>query len=187
MNCSLNSDRLDDSESYYYQSSLYLRSTLPEPLQPRPPRHQTLYLQRIHNYNIYKTKHQTPTKNKTIVHPRIALIQTPYLAYNCPRQNIQQITRQALVQIPFRLRRQHNARELRRHGIKYIAPIDRPPHVRRDLGNLLRIAQILREGPRTPERQGDGDRNLDRYRDAYGEELEAARRNKAEKRWFDIH
>ncbi|KAL2018162.1 hypothetical protein VTK56DRAFT_1187 [Thermocarpiscus australiensis] len=91
-------------------SSLYLTSTLPEPLQPRPPCHQTPRPQRIYDHDIHKTKHQTPTKNKTVVRLRIALVQIPHLAHNRPRQNIQQITCQALVQIPLRPRRQHNAR-----------------------------------------------------------------------------
>ncbi len=56
-------------------SSPYLRSTLPEPLQPRLPCHQSPHPQRIRDHDIHKTKHQTPTKNKTVVRPRIALVQ----------------------------------------------------------------------------------------------------------------
>src|SRR5690606_25948862 len=76
--------------------------SLAEHLEPRPPRHQGPRPQSIHDDHIDKAEHQAPSKDKTVIRPRIARVELLDLADDAPRQHVEEVARQTLQEIPLR-------------------------------------------------------------------------------------
>lgn len=118
--------------------------------------------------NIDKAKHQTASKDEAMICPRILLIQMSNLTYNRPRQNIEQVARQTLVQIPLGPGRLQHGGELGRHCVEDVAPVNGPPHVRGDVRDLARTANVQRKRPGAKDGEKDGDGDLDEEGDEEG-------------------
>lgn len=105
--------------------------------------------------NIKETKDQTPTKHKALMRPRIPRIQLQNLTDDRPRQHVEQIARQALVEVPRWLRREQKRRELRRGSVADVAGVDCAPHVCRYVCDSRGGAEP--ERVRTTTKEGEED------------------------------
>lgn len=82
-----------------------------------------------------------------MVRPGVARIQLDNLAHDGPWQDVEQVAYQALKEIPLRPGGEQHRRKLRRHGVEDVAPVDRSPHVCRDIGHGVGAAQVVGERP----------------------------------------
>lgn len=94
-----------------------------------------------------------------MISPRILLVQIRDLTNNRPRQNIQQIGCERLVEIPSWSCRKEDRSELRGDGVENVAPIDGSPHPRRYFcdGGGIGEPEGVRIGANGGEEDAEGD------------------------------
>ncbi len=96
-----------------------------------------------------------------MIRPRILRIKLDDLAHNSPRQDIQDIRRKRLIQVPSRARRDQDSSHLRRKTVEDVTPVDSAPHVCCDGRDCLRAREI--SGERFGAEEGHEKKEWDFY------------------------